>query len=48
MKKNLINLFYENKSLAERFTEIAPINKKGGRLLEIKCIMRGYSWLAYK
>ena len=26
-------LFYENKSLAERFPEIAPITRIGGRLL---------------
>ena len=35
-------LFYQNKSLAERFPEITPITKKGGILLEIKCIMRGH------
>ena len=35
-------LFYENKSLAERFPEIAPITRRGGKLLEIKCIMRGH------
>ena len=35
-------LYYENKSLVERFPERAPITKLGGRLLEIKCIMRGH------
>ena len=35
-------LFYENKSLAERFPKIVPTTKIGGRLLEIKCIMRGH------
>ena len=35
-------LFYENKSLFERFPKITPITKIGGRLLEVKCIMRGH------
>jgi len=35
-------LYYENKSLAERFPVISPLSKLGGRLLEIKCIMRGH------
>jgi len=35
-------LYYENKSLAERFPKISPLSKLGGRLLEIKCIMRGH------
>ena len=29
-------LYYENKSLAERFPQISPLTKLGGRLLEIK------------
>ena len=35
-------LFYENKSLAERFPEITPRNKLGGRQLEVKGIIRGH------
>ena len=35
-------LFYENKSLADRFPEIVPIERYGGKSLEIKCIMRGH------
>ena len=35
-------LFYENKSLSERFPEKTPISKFLGNHLEIKCIMRGH------
>ena len=34
-------LYYENKPLSERFPEITPRNKLGGRLLEVKTIIRG-------
>jgi len=34
------NLYYENKSLAERFPEIVPQNKIAGKKLEIKFILR--------
>ena len=35
-------LYYENKSLAERFPKIVPKYKKGGYRLEIKSIVRGH------
>ena len=35
-------LFYENKSLVERFPETVPLDRLGGQSLEIKCIMRGH------
>ena len=34
-------LYYENKSLSERFPEIVPIAKHAGNLLEVKTIIRG-------
>ena len=36
------NIYYENKSLFERFPEIVPRSKIGGRKLEIKFILRGH------
>ena len=35
-------LYYENRPLAERFPERVPLNKRGGRYLEIKFILRGH------
>lgn len=35
-------LYYENKSLFERFPEIAPNTKLGGRNLEVKFILKGH------
>ena len=35
-------LYYENKSLFQRFPKTTPISKIGGQLLETKCIMRGH------
>ena len=35
-------LYYENRSLAERFPKIVPKYKKGGYRLEIKSILRGH------
>ena len=35
-------LYYDNRSLAERFPETAPKYKKGGYRLEIKSILRGH------
>ena len=35
-------LYYENKSLVERFPEITPRDKLGGKQLEIKGIIRGH------
>ena len=34
-------LYYENKSLSERFPEIVPITKHDGKFLEVKSIIRG-------
>ena len=35
-------LYYENKSLFQRFPEIVPDTKLGGRKLEVKFILRGH------
>ena len=35
-------LYYENKSLFERFPEIVPDNRIGGQLLEVKFILKGH------
>ena len=36
------NIYYENKSLFERFPEIVPPSKIGGKKLEIKFILKGH------
>ena len=35
-------IYYENKSLFERFPNIVPITKPEGQILEIKFIKKGY------
>ena len=35
-------IYYENKSLIERFPETVPITKQQGKILEIKFILRGH------
>ena len=35
-------LYYEKKSLKERFPQIVPVTKPGGQVLEVKTIIRGH------